>query len=176
MISLEQDERDAPAFLERISTLISGEALACHAESIYIIKIDNWFSQKWLGFSHKMLGTVAVHRSGADLAVPPFKPSRVRSEQYLVLEGGSHWTRKVAVRPVHLAQPSEENRHRRIHELFPRSALFWWSASSKMDGRGALMAYVPTEGYHGSWYAQFYAQQDWRESGRIHSRADFAGS
>jgi len=83
-------------------------------------------------------------------------PARVISQRdYLRGEGGRHVAYPSAP-PLHISQPSEDNSRRLVSTLYPDAALFWWSGSSRANGRGSLMAYLPQAGAtgHAAWYAE----------------------
>src|SRR5690242_3368463 len=61
---------DACAFVDRVDRLLVGLACVARPTAIHVVKIDNWFGPKWLGFSHKVSGAFGV--ASADLVVPPF--------------------------------------------------------------------------------------------------------
>lgn len=174
MIKLDASERngDANGFVSRVEEIVNGVMVSDGPSSAYIIKIDNWFGGKWLGFSHKIGGVIEHHKIGRTLTVPPFKPSRVVSEQFFAKDGGSGEFVLTASSPVHIDQFGGANDLRRVYKLYPESALFWWSGRSQANGRGALMAYVPFKYEHYNWYLEMSASLAWRESRFIRITAE----
>ena len=99
--------------------------------------------------------------------MPPFKPSRVVSEQFFERRDPTSCRRLDAPVQVHLDQPGTENRQRRVRELFPRTAFFWWSGQTQVNGRGSLMAYMPGESEHSGWYVESSRDGGWHDTDRL---------
>ena len=152
MLEIDAQDTDAPEFIEAVRECVTGALAAATAESAFVVKIDNWFGPKWMGFSHKFLGALGVGSS--DLVVPPFVPNRVVSETFLLRAAEGSLERAHAPRPLHRWQPSQRNADRRVRLLFPSTALFWWSGASRPNGRGSLMAYLPATEGHVPWYLE----------------------
>jgi hypothetical protein len=49
-----------------------GAEEAINTKQTYVVKIDNWFGKRWLGFSGKALGALGVRKK--KLTLPPFHP------------------------------------------------------------------------------------------------------
>lgn len=62
---------DAAEFVSAVESLIAHAEL----ESLTLVKIDGYFSRRWLGLAGKALGAVRV--TSRELRVPPFVPARV---------------------------------------------------------------------------------------------------
>lgn len=56
----------------------------------------------------------------------------------------------------------ELNAKRKTRILYPKSALFWWSGNSLKNGRGSLMAYIPTQNTHLGWYVGHKYDAEWK--------------
>jgi hypothetical protein len=132
-------------------------------ETLVLIKIDNYFGSKWLGFSGKALGALGVwhnpdYHPANNIRIPPFVPNRVVSQRrfagpdYKEIDGG---------RPVHKQIPAGVALNRRAASAVPGAALVWYSGESKATGRGALMAYVPEGSSYWPWYTSFEAGEPW---------------
>lgn len=94
--------------------------------------------------------------------VPPFKPSRVVSEEYFVRISQKYEQLNPQI-PVHLnLEYMELNAKRKTRILYPKSALFWWSGNSLKNGRGSLMAYIPTQNTHLGWYVGHKYDAEWK--------------
>lgn len=161
LVSGEAADPIAVAWAERV---IRHEVARVQARELHLVTIDGWFSQRWLGFSHKELGTVRV--ASPRLRVPPFVPNRVLTRQSFVRESTGAYYLLPRAPSLHRRQTSTANRNRLIETLFPDAALFWWSGATRDSGRGALMAYLPGEGGHCAWYAEIArgATGTWRIS------------
>jgi hypothetical protein len=153
-IQLETD--DSPEFIAKVEALANG-ILRHHAPlTLILIKIDNWFSVRWLGFSGKTLGALGVSR--ATLSVPPFVPKRVISQRrfiapaYAEVESGP---------PIHIQIQSSEAILRRVSSVSNGAALLWYSGGSERTGRGAIMAYVPIDETYLPWYTGWAKRDHW---------------
>ena len=60
------DAEEFMQYLERIVNL----AVAGWPSVLYLVRVNNWFGEKWLGFAGKMLGSFGVSYR-EDLRVPP---------------------------------------------------------------------------------------------------------
>lgn len=164
MITLQTDETDATEFVDHVAAVIRGAAFHYACRDLYIIKINNWFGRRWLGFSHKFLGGAGVH-SRRDFVIPPFTPARVVSTSLFRQSAGSDEYLPAEIeRPIHIDQMASMNWSRRVRKELPGAVLFWWSAGSRLNRKGSLMCYYPgSDGYEG-WYAGFAETETWRIS------------
>lgn len=163
-IELDLDDDDDPAFAEVVQRVIVGVALATAPPELVVVKIDNWFGNKWLGFSHKVHGALGLWRD--ELRIPPFVPARVVARTFFSRRpDGPGYVRMVPRFAIHVRQTSAANDVRRVKDLAPESALFWWSGKSARNGRGSLMAYVPTQDGHTGWHAELQSDGPWRVVG-----------
>ncbi|MEP6360801.1 MAG: hypothetical protein ABJ287_00315, partial [Balneola sp.] len=80
MLTIKRQPDDNDQFISRVEVLIEKFILEKKPNSFYLIKIDNWFDKKWLGFSGKILGAVGIAKS--DLTIPPFVPNRIIYEKF----------------------------------------------------------------------------------------------
>jgi hypothetical protein len=46
---------DDPGYLDRVEATVVGVEEANNTKQTYVVKIDNWFGQRWLGLSGKAL-------------------------------------------------------------------------------------------------------------------------
>src|SRR5262245_49609679 len=70
---------DDPKFVAWVERVIAGVESRFETDQSYVVKIDNWFGQRWLGFSGKAVGALRVCQRR--LTLPPFVPSRVLSQR-----------------------------------------------------------------------------------------------
>ncbi|MCA1709275.1 MAG: hypothetical protein LC808_40740 [Actinobacteria bacterium] len=68
---------DDPGYLDWVEATVVGVEEAINTKQTYVVKIDNWFGKRWLGFSGKALGALGVRKQ--KLTLPPFIPTRVVS-------------------------------------------------------------------------------------------------
>lgn len=160
-LDLDLGQDDDVGFVEPVRAIIRGVLRMVEPDELYLVKIDSWFGDKWLGFSNKLMGAAGIqHR--VTLRVPPFVPARVVSERFLRhTSKGDYIEANTTVR-LHVEQASEENARRLMSVVCPKAAVFWWSGCTRANQRGALMAYLPTTEGHNGWYAEFKKVDDWR--------------
>src|SRR5882672_4353063 len=118
---LDEDATDDSKFVKWLDSIIAGAFQELRATQLYVVKVDNWFGKRWLGFSGKSLGAIGVAKR--DLTIPPFIPSRIVSEVRFVRPG----TVRLKHPHIHLYQPSGENLNRKIEQIVPGATLFWYS-------------------------------------------------
>ncbi|HKO16169.1 MAG TPA: hypothetical protein VJU87_08015 [Gemmatimonadaceae bacterium] len=166
MITLDRTAFDAPPLLDRVERLIAGAVALARPESVRVVQVDDWFDSKWVAFSGKLVGAVGFRTR--DLTVPPFHPNRVLRELgYCRDAAAAGYVPDPAAPPLHAAQPSERNTRRHLRLVAPGAACFWYTSASAPSKRGALMAYVPTEGEYWAWYvALARAEPAWRVTRR----------
>ncbi len=140
-IPLFGDETDDAMFLEAVGDTLNGMLLETKVAGVSVVKIRDWFGPKWLGFSGKKLGAVAVHK--LPLTLPPFHPNRVLSQRFYAFNADSLAYEKVwPPFRLHIQQPSEQNTDRRFNNFIASGALVWVSSDSARTGNGALMIYA----------------------------------
>ena len=146
---------DDPEFLAWVERVIAGVETRFETDQCYVVKIDNWFGQRWLGFSGKSLG--AFGWCNARLTLPPFVPSRVVSQSRFLWEGA----RPGPQQRLHLWQRSSENFHRYADILVREASAFWYSGATKENNRASFMAYVLTPEGHWPWYIGLRKKELW---------------
>ncbi len=77
---------DAPDFVRQVEQVANGVIRRHAPETLVLIKIDNYFGSKWLGFSGKALGLLGVwhnpdYHPANNIRIPPFVPNRVVSQR-----------------------------------------------------------------------------------------------
>jgi hypothetical protein len=156
--SARAESTDASAFLSIVDDLVAQRMLKLPTSDIILIKMDNWFGLRWLSFSGKVLGALGVHKD--ELTVPPFIPSRIRSQRRISAMSGQD---EAPGKPLHEYVTSAVATSRRFTDVADGATAIWYSGKSLANGRGSLMAYVPDEegGYRG-WYASWKAEASWR--------------
>ena len=151
---------DDEAFIACVESVAAGICRLHRPAQLHVVKIDNWFGPRWLRFSGKILGLAGVQRR--KLTLPPFVPSRVVFEHTLELSADAASCRAATVqRVLHVEQASSLNLRRYVQDLAPTTAILWFSGATADNGRGAIMAHVPAEGFHWSWYVGLAAEQGW---------------
>lgn len=163
IISLQRYQDDDVRFIDWVEAVIGQTIGRTAPEELYVIKIDNWFGRRWLGFAGKVFGALGVRKPRNKITLPPFIPSRVVYEQRFTRRRNSPaYVPAVPIRPLHIRQESGENLQRRLENQVPQAALFWYSGDSKNSGRGSLMAYIPTPEEYLVWYLGASRDAGWK--------------
>lgn len=161
MLTLDLEDNDDVGFVHDVMPIIDGVVRVVEPPELYIVKVDNWFGDKWLGFSNKLVGAVGVQYREA-LRVPPFVPARVVSQRFMTRQTDKAYVDADTSLQLHVEQSSEDNAKRLMSVVCPKAAVIWWSGSTRTNQRGAVMAYLPTPDGHHGWYAELQKVQEWR--------------
>jgi hypothetical protein len=150
------EETDDSGYLDWVEATVAGVEHAIKTNQSYVVKIDNWFGKRWLGFSGKALGAFGVRKK--KLTLPPFIPSRVVSQRRF-FEGDAPRGRH---KRLHAWQRSGENLQRYTEIVLHRSNAFWYSGRTASNDRGSFMAYLSTPNGHWPWYVSLRRDETWR--------------
>ena len=160
MISIASTKDDDERFLELASRIACTTIRDLRPADVFVTRIDHWFDHKWLGFSGKVLGAVAVHRQER-LTIPPFIPRRVISQQSYRFDADAAAYRVASLPPLHRHQQSSDNLRRFIDTVSQSAVFIWFSGGTVEADQGSLMIYnVEAEG-QGGWYASFRRTDTW---------------
>lgn len=155
---------DSPEFVSLVDRALDGIIRRYSPSTVVLIKIDNWFGSRWLGFKGKFIGSAGVTQNvveypAKDVAIPPFVPERVVSQRQFVSPSNEEID---AGTPIHKHVPSRLALRRRASSEAPGEALIWYSGNSKTNGRGSLMAYLPLDSMYWPWFVDFQEGNPWR--------------
>jgi hypothetical protein len=151
----DDDER----FIEVVRGVITAIVHRDNPISLRVIRIDNWFGERWRGFAGKTLGALGV--SGGRLVIPPFVPSRVHSESSWT-KGDSGYVLDSDFDVLHRRIRSEENLRRYFDQHCPNTIAVWFSSRSAPNGRGSIMVYSDVGMERTvSWYTELTATKNW---------------
>jgi hypothetical protein len=168
----EQEPLDDPAFLNTVDRLTTALLGLHNPDELYLIRLDNWFDQKWLGFS----GIGRVRFDGAPMEValddlsqdqltfPPSTPKRVVTEHYFARTTKGYFQEQASPQRVHrwLLEHSACNLQRRVIS-FSRSGLFvWFTSLSAKNDRASVMVYSAASGSMSAWFASFVKERTWK--------------
>ncbi len=115
------------------------------------ICIDGWFDAKWLNFSGKLMGAVAVRK--LQLTVPPFHPNRILSEDHFIKSGNGY----KPVNPeslLHGLRTSEQNLNLYLDRRCDDALLFWHGTTQEHMPQ---MIYRITATREEAWYISLEA-------------------
>lgn len=156
-------DADDPAFLQLVSNLVESLTQREGFERLHLIHVDNWFDHKWLRFGGLPMQHVAEWKRGERLTPPAFHPNRILSQQDFERDDTAAAWREIAPKTeVHPHIESGTNLQRRVSGVAPDAALVWYTGNTRPNRRGALMAYVPSEGGYHTWYAGLVAGPEWK--------------
>jgi len=166
LIGLTVKEDDDPGFINLVQRLIHGVVSTKKPNAYCVVRIDNWFSERWLNFSGKTLGALGVHKR-PNTTFPPIVPSRVRSYTLFKWFSEKDDYRNVEkFHSVHKWQQSGTNLQNFVINAFPDAAFFWFSGNSKENQRGSLMGYVSSSGECWTWFLEFQMKGEWKQTKR----------
>jgi hypothetical protein len=155
-------ESDDAAFLAIVKELVDGLVVSMEPSSVYVMRVDNWFGPRWLGFAAKIAyGLVGVGRDMDKdaLTIPPFVPARIVSERRFVRSDGDY-AESADRSSLHRWQPSAWNEHRRLVTR-ARDGLFVWCSAASAENEPASLMVVVTKGTEqDAWYAGFVKRAD----------------
>ncbi len=155
---------DEPEFVRQVELAVNGILRRCSPATLALIKIDNWFGARWLGFSGKALGLVGLTiipscHNKKHLRIPPFVPERVVCQRRFACPA---FEETDAGKPVHKHVPASRALQRMVVIEEPNVALAWFSGKTKTNDRGALMMYIPAGESYWAWYAELQRAEPWR--------------
>ncbi len=172
-------QNDDPEFVELVKHVIAGCINDCFPNTIIVIKIDNWFDHKWLGFSGRGrvgFGFFGDYLVGMDMdtaldefhqdqiTLPPFSPRRVIEEYYFQREDSGAYSARNPRPYLHERKlaPSSQNLHKRIADHIDSALLVWFSSNTKQNLRGSIMIYEVKGTHVYPWYAELAKEKEWR--------------
>ena len=163
MIELEKETSDNPTFVSRIEDIIVDQVKLFDPQEIYIIKINNWFDQKWLKFSGTILHELSIWKS--DITLPPFHPNRVNQIRHYLIENGEY-IRSETDKQLHIYQQSSKNLKRKISDISSDGLFIWYSGNSEKNEVGSIMIYLmKNDGCH-TFYISLDKSKEWK-SGKM---------
>jgi hypothetical protein len=119
------DIDDSLEFIALVEQLCLGVVFRFNPKQFVVIKIDNWFGSKWLGFSGKVLGAMGSWNKPQDhpateIRIPPFVPNRVVSERWF---SAPSYDEVPSDKSIHKQMPSSEALGRKAVIQAPETAL-----------------------------------------------------
>jgi hypothetical protein len=158
-IPLYPSHDDDPEFIGRIGVIIDSLIAREQPGQVIVVKIDNWFSVRWLNFTRKAVGALRI--ADYDARIPPFVPNRVVSQQgFRRSETGDYVPFNTS--PLHLRQISEQNQYRLARRKFDDALLVWYGGQTTANDNGSLMIYRIAENMTSTGYVSFARNKVWR--------------
>lgn len=141
------DTKDDVAFTAFVDGLLA--MFAPQVTHVFLVRVDNWFGPKWLGFSAKVSGAFGVARRDGAAVIPPFKPSRIISERRFV-RGQEQWVWRGPV--IHRDQTSSANLDRELADIADDALFVWFSGNTLANGRGSVLVASTPGTQRDVWY------------------------
>lgn len=168
-ILLKMDIKDDQSFIQLVEEIINSQIRLFSPSVVKIIKIDNWFDQKWLNYSGKSVvhfeNTSHPERVALDniwnekINIPPFNPNRVIIEKSYRLDEQNEKLKDIL---LHKWQRSTDNKYRLITDITNNGLFLWYSSGSNANSRGCVMIYLVKDKLVDTWYADFKKSNDWQ--------------
>lgn len=154
---------DAPEFVEQVDRAVNTILSRYLPVTLVVIKIDNWFGKRWLGFSGKFMSiagfTLKTHSSATNhISIPPFVPERVALQRgfnaptFEEVDAGGRFTRRWRAR-----MPFAGKQRLRFARLPLRG-----TAAIPRQTAEALMVYLPIDASYWCWYVGLENATTWR--------------
>jgi hypothetical protein len=154
------EDGDDPHFLHLVRLLIAAELKSLAPPEFFLVRIDNWFDDKWLRYSEMRRKSPYAYAT-----FPPFTPARVLKEWHFVRESSDGYALAPAPRTVHDCRRKQRaDLQRRAGDFSPSALFVWFSSNSQVNGRGSLMVYRSNDSHVTSRYVSFDGNHDWRPS------------
>jgi hypothetical protein len=171
-------QSDDPEFVNLVRQVVSGCTTEGFPKEVFVIKIDNWFDHKWLGFSGNgrvgfgfFSGILVDMDTALDefrqdkITLPPFSPKRVIEEYRFLRDESGAYSRRNPRPYIHQRKlaSSSQNLHKRIVDRVDSAILVWFSSNTKANLRGSIMVYEVKGADVHPWYAGLAKKKDeWR--------------
>lgn len=178
-ISIAPGLTDDNDFVDLMNALLNALLLKQAPEQLWVIQIDNWFGQNWLGYSGS--GSVAA-KFPADwtssfmdrftsvkeqfwrdkLTFPPFAPNRVVGQwSFLRSKGGYAEVPLPKLPHKEYRQRSHSNLNRRVEDFVRSASIVWYSGNTLKNGRGSALVYSIGPDKPICWFAAFGRKSGW---------------
>ena len=163
LIGLTTNDDDDPGFIKLVQRIIHGVVSTEKPRDYCVVRIDNWFGERWLNFSGKLFGALGVRKTPTTF--PPFVPNRIRSFTLFTWDPEQDDYRQIEeTHPVHKWQHSGTNLQNFVSKSFPDAAFFWFSGHTKQTHQGSLMTYVASNNECWTWYVGYKRNGDWKQA------------
>jgi hypothetical protein len=160
MIELTPEHHDDVPFLDLVQRAVDAEAKRQRPREVYVIHLDNWFGDRWVQFSGKLVGMAGVRMKR--LTVPPFHPNRVRSQRHYCWDvEANDYCATDDNRRLHRYQESRQNLRRYLTDIASSAMFVWYSGNTLANGAGSLMVYIVEGDVTDRWYVSFERTSEW---------------
>lgn len=158
---LKEKNNDNPNFILNCEKITHNLIEFWKPTEIFVNRIDNWFDQKWMGFSGTIMHKISVWKG--ETTAPPFHPNRVELSEFYEKTAG-RYMKKENPKTLHIYQESKDNLKRHISEFTNDGLFVWYSGNSKVNGVGTLMCYLVRESECRPFFITLTEKKEWSVS------------
>tara|TARA_R110002073_G_scaffold220418_3_gene380625 strand:+ start:24 stop:611 length:588 start_codon:yes stop_codon:yes gene_type:complete len=137
-----EKQSDNPDFILNCEKIILNRIEQWNPTDIFVIRIDNWFDEKWMEYSGNITSGLSIWKGKT--TIPPFHPNRVENSDFYQ-KSAQLYVKKENRNNVHVYQESKDNLKRYISEFTGNGLFIWYSGNSKINAIGSLMCYLVRE-------------------------------
>lgn len=138
---IDVQSNDDKGFVEKTNIILNNFIKSWSPKETFLIKIDNWFDDKWLSFKGTKQHNLAFWDwTSENITFPPFHPNRVFFEKKW-RRFDNNYQEEALKSPIHLIQESEENFKRKIIKNCKNTLICWFSDNTILNTRGSIMIY-----------------------------------
>jgi hypothetical protein len=158
---LTKKQNDNPDFILNCEKIIQNRIHLWKPTDVFVNRIDNWFDEKWMGFSGTTMHEVSIWKG--ETTIPPFHPNRVESSDFYQ-KTTELYVKKKNPKTLHIYQESKDNLKRYISEFTNDGLFIWYSGNSKVNEIGTLMYYLVRESECQPLFISLSGKKDWNVS------------
>jgi hypothetical protein len=163
LIKFEISPKDDEEFVYLAKKIIIGNFIECSQEKVFVVKVDNWFNHKWIGYGGGYYHLGLSHTPAKDITLPPFSKNRILSSHYYEFdENQSEYLEKNPVKDIPKYNIEIPQASRMLRKRFPEIGFVWYSSNTKEQKKGSVMAYIWTTEGPSPWYIGFTCKQLWK--------------
>lgn len=178
-VKIPYEKNDNKNFIAALNGFVDQLTNDLEPAEIYMIRINEWFDHKWLGYSGR--GIIQFPYSEPyilakldkrfldRLTFPPFNPNQVRAEHYWKLEnsGDYNGTEKPHCIYNQKLKYNSYNWHNLVESVSSSGVFVWFSSNSESSGNGSIMVYAIEGVDIQTWYASFSEESGWEIENEI---------
>jgi len=176
MMKINIIEKDDQKFISQLLDLIEEYHRQAESRDIFLIKVDNWFDHKGLGYAGK--SKIGINNGleqidsiirptwkfENDVTIPSFNPNRIFEEHHFLYKNNKILLKENVSNFVH---PKEHKKGLKVLNNkiidFSSSGLFvWFSSNTIINRKGSMMLYRISDEKVTGWYASFIFKEKWK--------------
>jgi len=158
---LKEKHNDNPNFILNCEKIILSQINLWNPMDIFVNRIDNWFDEKWMGFSGTIMSGLSIWKE--ETTIPPFHPNRVESSDFYQ-KTTEQYVKRENPKTLHIYQTSKDNLKRYVSEFTNDGLFIWYSGNSKANDIGTLMCYLIRESKCYPFFITLSGKKEWNVS------------